>query len=242
MAVYDLEEQEKIDDLKAFWRRWGNAITYAIIAVCVAYIGVQGWRWYSAQQAEEAAVLYGAVASGARDKDLAKSRDALAQLTSKFAGSGYAPRAALLHAKLLWDNGDKAGAKTQLQWVVDRATDDELKAVARFRLAEALLDEKAFDQALATLDAKHPEPFTGLYADLRGDALAAAGRLEQARTAYQTALAKLDAKSAYRNYVQVKLDALGGPPAAAGTPTAAAVAAPAVQAVAPAPAQPTKAK
>lgn len=240
MAVYDLEEQEKIDDLKAFWRRWGNAITYAVIAVCVAYIGVQGWRWYSAQQAEEAAVLYSAVASGVRDKDLAKSRDAMAQLSSKFAGSGYAPRAALLHAKLLWDNGDKAGAKTQLQWVVDRATDEELKAVARFRLAEALLDEKAYDQALATLDAKHPEPFAGLYADLRGDALGAAGRPEEARAAYQIALAKLDPKSAYRNYVQVKLDALGGAPAVAAAP-AAAGAAPAAPA-APATAQPTKAK
>lgn len=245
MAVYDLEEQEKIDDLKAFWRRWGNAITYAVIAVCVAYIGVQGWRWYSAQQAEEAAVLYSAVASGVRDKDLAKSRDAMAQLSSKFAGSGYAPRAALLHAKLLWDNGDKAGAKTQLQWVVDRATDEELKAVARFRLAEALLDEKAYDQALATLDAKHPDPFAGVYADLRGDALVAAGRTADARTAYQTALAKLDAKSVYRNYVQVKLDSLGGamepapvvPAGSLGAPAAAVpapVAAPTVPAAAPA--------
>lgn len=229
MAAYDLEEQEKIDDLKAFWKRWGNAISAAIIAVCVAYIGVQGWRWWQAKQAEEAAVLYGAVASGARDKDANKARDAMAQLGAKFAGSGYAPRAALLYAKLLWDKGDKAGAKTQLQWVIDRASDDELKAVARFRLAEALLDEKAYDQALATLDAKHPDPFTGMFADLRGDALAAAGRTAEARTAYQTALAKLDAKSTYRNYVQVKLDALGGAatpapggstPAPAATPAA----------------------
>ena len=59
-----------------------------------------------------------------------------------------------------------------------------------------LLDDKQYDDALQTLDAKHDEPFAGLYADLRGDALAAAGRNAEARAAYQTALAKLDAEVA----------------------------------------------
>jgi predicted negative regulator of RcsB-dependent stress response len=234
MAVYDLEEQEKLDDLKAFWRRWGNAISAAVIAVCLTYIGVQGWRWYQNSQADEAAVLYGAVASAVRTSDVPKARDAMAQLAERFSRTGYAPRAALLYAKLAWDQGDKAGAKAQLQWVIDRAAEDELKQVARFRLAEALLDEKQYDQALATLDAKHAEPFAGLYADLRGDALAAAGRYDDAKVAYQTALAKLDAKSQYRNYVQVKLDSLPGgsaPAAQAGS----AAAAPAVPAAAAAP-------
>ena len=238
MAVYDLEEQDKIDDLKAFWRRWGNAISAAVIAVCVAFAGVQGWRWYQDRQANEAAVLYGAVAAGVRAKDVAKARDAMAQLADRFGGTGYAPRGALLYAKLAWDQGDKAGAKAQLQWVIDRAAEDELKQVARYRLAQALLDEKQFDRALATLDAKHDEPFAGLYADLRGDVLAVAGRSQDAKAAYQTALAKLDAKSPYRNYVQVKLDALpaGAAPAAGST----AAPAPAAAAAAPAPAPAAK--
>ena len=231
MAVYDLEEQEKIDDLKAFWRRWGNAISGAVIAVCLAYIGVQGWRWYQNKQAEEAAVLYGAVASAVRTADVPKARDAMGQLADRFGGTGYAPRGALLYAKLAWDQGDKAGAKAQLQWVIDRASEDELKQVARYRLAQALLDEKQFDRALATLDAKHDEPFAGLYADLRGDVLAAAGKTQEAKGAYQAALAKLDAKSQYRNFVQVKLDAL---PGGAATPGAGSAAAPAASAAPPA--------
>ena len=117
---------------------------------------------------------------------------------------------------MLWDGGDKAGARAQLGWVIDNAREDELKAVARYRLAEALLDDRQYDQALATLDAKHPDAFAGLFADLRGDALAAAGRADDARAAYALALAKLDAKSQYRTYVQVKLDSLGGAPPAAG--------------------------
>ena len=60
------------------------------------------------------------------------------------------------------------------------------------------------------LDAKHADAYAGLYADLRGDALAAAGRRDEARAAYQAAIAKLDAKTAYRQFVQVKLDSMGG--------------------------------
>jgi len=225
MAVYDIEEQEKLEDLKAFWARWGNLITGTVIAICVAYIAVQGWRWWQHKQAEDAAVLYGAVATAVRGNDVAKARDAAAQLATRFSGTGYAPRGALLYAKMLWDSGDKAGARSQLSWVIDNAREDELKAVARYRLAEALLDDKQYDGALATLDAKHPDAFAGLYADLRGDALAAAGRTAEAKAAYQAALAKLDTKSAYRNYVQVKLDALGGDGPAGGSTAAAPVSA-----------------
>jgi hypothetical protein len=140
----------------------------------------------------------------------------MATLRDQYGSTSYAPRGALLYAKQLWSAGDKAGAKAQLQWVIDRASDDDLKQVARYRLAEALLDEKNVDEALKVLDAKHADAYAGLYADLRGDALAAAGRNDEARAAYQVALAKLDAKTAYRNFVQVKLDSLGG--AIAGTP------------------------
>jgi len=236
MAVYDLEEQEKLDDLKAFWKRWGNLISGVVIAICLAYIGAQGWRWWQQKQAEEAAVLYGAVAGAVRGNDVAKARDAMGQLAARFAGTGYAPRAALLYARLLWDGNDKPGARAQLAWVIENAREDELKAVARYRLAEAQIDDRQYDQALATLDAKHPDAFAGLYADLRGDALASAGRTADARGAYQAALAKLDTKSPYRNYVQVKLDALGGEtPAAVGAAPAAATAPAAPAAAAPVP-------
>ena len=73
-----------------------------------------------------------------------------------------------------------------------------------------LLDDKQYDDALRTLDAKHDDAFAGIYADMRGDILAAAGRNAEARAAYQNALARLDPKSPYRSYVQVKLDAQGG--------------------------------
>ena len=135
------------------------------------------------------------------------------------ARAGNAPRGALVMAKILFDSGDATGAKAQLQWVIDRANETELKEIARYRMAELLLDEKKYDDALKVLDAKHGDAFAGLYADLRGDTLAAAGKPAEARAAYEVAYGKLDAKTPYRQYVQVKLESLGGTvPAAVPAP------------------------
>jgi predicted negative regulator of RcsB-dependent stress response len=223
MAVYDLEEQEQIEDLKAWWAQYGTYVATAVVTVAVIVIGVQGWRWYQASQAEKASVLYQAVSQAMHANDLAKAKDPATQLVTQYSGTAYAPRGAILYAKLLYDAGDKAGAKTQLQWAIDHSSEDELKAVARYRLAQVLLDEKAYDDALRALDAKTDDAFAALYADLKGDILAAAGKSADARASYQIAFTKLDEKSAYRPYLQAKLDSLGGPVAPqAATPAAAA--------------------
>jgi len=209
MAVYDLEEQQKIDELKSWWKQYGTYVSIAVIAICAVVIGVQGWRWYSRSQAEAASVLYGAVGQAVQSNDVAKARDAAAQLTDKYAATGYAPRAALLAAKLMFESGDKAGAKAQLAWVIERADEDELRQLARYRLAQVLVDEKNYDEAMRTLDARHDDSVAALYADLRGDILVAAGKPSEARVAYEAALAKLGPRANLRFLVQLKLDALG---------------------------------
>ena len=211
MPAYDLEEQEQIAAIKDWWRRYGNYVTTGVTVACVLIIGWQGWRYYHNSQAAQAGVLYSAIEQGLAKNDPAAIKDATDQLTAKYSGTGYAPRGALLAAKVAFEAGDRATAKLRLQWVIDNAKEDELRQLARLRLASVLLDEKQYDQALQTLDAKHDDAIDGLYADLRGDILTAAGKSAEARAAYQIALTKLDAKSPYRSYVQVKLDGLGGP-------------------------------
>jgi len=219
--AYDLEEQDQLEDLKAWWRQWGNTIAGVVIAVSVGVISVQGWRWWTQQQAMQAAAIYDAVNAAVRANDSAKAKDAMAQLADQFL------------AAQLFENGDGAGAKAQLAWVIDKSSEDELKQIARLRLAEVLLDEKQYNEALSVLDAKRDQPFSALYADARGDILAAAGRADEARNEYQTALAQLDSQSTYRNFVQLKLDAM---PQGAGTPARAGAApAPGAAATAPAP-------
>src|SRR5947199_4210583 len=108
MAVYDLEEQEKLDDLKAWWEQNSRYVSAAVVVVALIVIGVQGWRWYQRTQAEQASVLYQAVSQAAHANDVSKAKEPASQIVDRYARTAYAPRAALLYAKLLYDSGDKA--------------------------------------------------------------------------------------------------------------------------------------
>jgi predicted negative regulator of RcsB-dependent stress response len=72
-----------------------------------------------------------------------------------------------------------------------------------------LLDQKKHDEALQVLSAKPLDAYAPLYADLRGDVLAAQGKNAEARAAYEAALAKSEANSSYRRLIELKLDAVG---------------------------------
>lgn len=209
MAALDLQEQEQLDALKAWWKENGNKLLGVLLVLVVAMGGWRGWQYYQHKQASEAATLFAEFVKQLGSNDAKRVNDAAAMVMEKYASSGYAPRAALWAAQVNEQGKDMARAKTQLQWVIDHAGEDGLKGVARLRLAAVLLDEKKYDDALKLLGDKHPASFDGLYADLRGDILSAQGKKDEARSAYKLAYEKIDARSMYRNLIEMKLDALG---------------------------------
>ena len=209
MAVYDLEEQEQIAELKAWWKQYRSLVLLVVVAATVTLGGIQAWRYYQNRQAFEAGELYsqlqGAVGSGEQKK----AQDIAAVLVEKYPRTNYAAFAALAGARAAFDSGDATGARTRLQWAVENGRDDETRDIARLRLAAVLLDEKQYDAALKLLEVRQVDALSALYADLKGDVLVAQGRSNDARSAYQLALDKSDARSAYRALIQIKLDALG---------------------------------
>lgn len=207
--AYDLEEQEQIAVIKDWWSKYGRLVVAALLALVVGVAGTQGWRYYRNQQSSSAAILYGQLDTAEKSNEAKKVQDIAATLASSHAGTAYAGMAALRAAKSFAAANDLSNAKQRLQWVVDKARDEEMRDVARLRLAGVLFDENKHDEALKLLDAKHVAAFDGLYADLRGDILAAQNKRAEARAAYQTALEKTDPRSSYRQLIQLKLDAQG---------------------------------
>jgi predicted negative regulator of RcsB-dependent stress response len=210
MATLDLQEQEQLDALKAWWKENSRWVMTVLIVGLGSFIAVRGWHIWQGKQAQQAATLYASVVQQLGSNDPKRIDDATQAVVDKFGSTAYASRAQLLAAQASIQAKDDARAKSQLQWVVDHAPEDGLQNVARLKLASLLLDEKSYGDALKLLDAKHPESFEGLYADLKGDVLLAEGKKDEARAAYKLAFDKTDEKNSYRNLIQMKLDALGG--------------------------------
>lgn len=207
----DLEEQEQLAELKAWWRQHGNLIVTVVLAAAVAFAGWQGWRWYSASQTAQAAAVFDALAKAAQAGDAKALRDSAGTLIEGYPRTLYASMGALVAARFHFDRNDLKAAKAQLEWVIGRAPSEDFRDIARLRLAAILLDEKAPDEALKLLDAKHGAAYESQYAALRGDALLAKSQPAEARAAYQLALEKAGKEQgAFRESVRMRLEALGG--------------------------------
>jgi predicted negative regulator of RcsB-dependent stress response len=218
--AYDLEEQEQIANFKAFWNRFGNLISWVLIIALLGYAGYNFWNSHQRGQAAEASGLYDELVNAAQANDAARVKRITGDIESKYGSTAYGPMAALTAAKAAFDASDLKTAKEQLQWAIDHGN-DEYKSVARLRLSGVLLDEKAYDQALALLNGDFLPQFAAEVQDRKGDVLAAQNKLLEARTAYQAALDKMDKNHPGRQIVQIKLDAIGGAPAGAAPKAAA---------------------
>ncbi len=211
----DLEEQEQLAELKHFWSKYGNLITWALIVVFGTIAAYNGWNWWQRRQADQASALYDAVERAVKAKDLPQVQRALTDVRDQYGRTAYAQQAALLAAKALQDNGKDDEARATLAWVVDKASDEGYQALARLRLAALLADAKSYDDALKQLSVKFPSSFEALAADRRGDILTLQGKAGEARAEYQKALDGLGDQGEYRRLVEIKLTALGGEPAPA---------------------------
>jgi len=217
----DLQEQEQLDELKAFWKQYGNLITWLLTIILLAYAGWNGWNLWKRDQATKAGALYEELDRAAEAGDAAKTAQAFEDLKQRYPGTAAAQQGALLAAKVQQDRGQSERARAILNWVADSAVETEYRTIARLRLADLLLADKKFDDALKQLDGAQAPTFAGLVADRRGDVLQAQGKRDEAKAAYESAYKALDAKVDYRRLVEAKLTALGAAPAASAASGAA---------------------
>lgn len=206
--AYDLEEQEQLDEFKAWWKKHGKFATNIVLLALVAYAAWQGYQYYQVKKSSEASALYQAlVVTDSAKTDEVKSQSA--KLMEEFSGTPYAGRAAILAAKASLAANDTKQAKAQLEWASKNAKETAVKAVAHLQLAGILFEEKDYDTALKTLSNDVDKGFTGLNDDLKGDILLAQGKKDEAKKAYQSALENLDVQGQLHSYTRQKLESLG---------------------------------
>lgn len=211
----DLEEQEQLDQLKHFWKQYGNAITWALIVVLGTFAGWNFYQYWQRSQASQAAAMYDEVERVVKSADTAKIDRVFADIKDRFASTTYAQQAGLLVAKQYYSAGNVEAAKSALSWVADKSSDAGYQAIAKLRLAGVLMESKAFDEALKQLTGSFPANFEALVADRKGDILLLQGKKKEAIAEYSKAYKSFDERTDYRRLVEVKLNSLGVDPQSA---------------------------
>ena len=220
----DLEEQEQLDELKHFWKQYGNLITWALIVVLGAFAALNGYQYWQRSQAMQASALYEEIDRAVQAGDTARLDRSLADMKDRFGGTNYAQQGGLLAAKAYYDKGNIDASSAALAWVAGKSSDAGYQAVARLRLSGLLLEKKAYAEALQQLAGEFPKDFAPLAADRRGDILMAEGKTTEAKAEYEKAYKGLDERDEYRRLVEVKLNALGVDPGAGQAKAVVAVA------------------
>lgn len=205
MQDFETEEQQ-VEAVKKWLKENASSL---LIGLAIGGFSLGGWNFYQQTQYQhgvEASDMYVALvaqveASSASELDLASAD----KLQAGYADTPYAALSAMAVAKHEIAAGNNEQAASRLQWVVDNAIDEEMVYVAQLRLARLMIAQEEYDRAEALLSVKHSAAFDALYEELKGDMFVAKGELEQARIAYDKAIASGNSS----HWLQLKRQDLG---------------------------------
>jgi predicted negative regulator of RcsB-dependent stress response len=204
--VDDLQsEKEQLEEMRAWWSEYGR---YVIAGVVIAVGLLFGFNQHQSNKVTaemEASVLYETLGGHVADGDLDAAETVADELASNYANTAYAAQSKLAMARLYMDKNRDQDAADVLAALIEMRGNKALRYVGRLRLARVLLYQDKAQEVIDLLADQDDNPaFTGLYAEVRGDAYAALGQVAEAGDAYRIALADTS-QTVSRGLVQMKL-------------------------------------
>lgn len=206
MAFEVLDEHEQGEQVQKWLRENALSILIGIGLGLVLLFGWQQWRTHRAQHQMDAAVQYDALSANVTKKDYDATKAIAAKLKSDYVDTPYAVLAAMREADIATERGDTESAHNALDWAWQHAGLDALKTIAGLNLARVQIAQTKAQDALDLIDKLPKNGFDASTSELRGDALVALGRKDEARSAYTDALTHLDPNAPNRAFVEMKLN------------------------------------
>ncbi|WP_111413447.1 YfgM family protein [Billgrantia lactosivorans] len=202
-------EEEQLEAIKRWWKENGTSLIAGVAIAIAGVVGWNAWQNYQDNQAQAASMRYQELVNLADDGETADARGLVEEITDSHGRTLYADLARLIDAGLAVEEGDLGEARRALEAVIESSGRAYLQGLARVRLARLQVADGDAEAALDTLARDVPAALAAQQADVRGDALHALGRDDEARQAWQEALAVAEQRNQPIYGVQLKLDDLG---------------------------------
>ncbi|MDF2690455.1 MAG: hypothetical protein K0S29_310 [Gammaproteobacteria bacterium] len=186
-----LNDQELIDSLGRWWKKYGN---YIVVVVLSAAVAIAVWRyWENVQDSkrDSASAYYQLLLNDVANKQTSSAVSQANFIIQNFPDTGYANMAELFLAQTEVSQNNLNAAQQQLQVVVKQNAAGPFHDIASLRLARVDLALQQ-PQAALNLLANVPAGYEVSYNLSRGDAYAQMQQYKQAYLSYQTALNAAD--------------------------------------------------
>lgn len=203
MAIDDLLDEHEQSERVRKWLR-ENALGL-IGGVGLGLAAVYGYFWWGDRQDAERLKASDQYQTVVQELKASKLKEAQAK-TGELKDTAFAALAALDVAKAQLDAGKRDDAIATLR--AAKTTDSMVAPIIEQRLARLLIDAGKHEEALGLLKSADD----AISHEVRGDALFALGRKDQARDAYNKALGLLDVAAPQRRLLELKLTQAGGTP------------------------------
>ncbi len=200
----DQSEEEQLERLKDWWSRNGKFLIAGLVIGLAAVVGTRLWSDARNTAAEAASQQYERLLGMIEKGDFEQAEQTAGTLLTEYSATPYASLAKLMLARLNVEKGDLVAAAAFLRQVMDGAEQEEIRQIARLRLARVLLAEGKIDAAGSVIEGAD----SAIQADaeiIRGDIYLAQGKSSEARAAYERAMT-LGAGN--QRLLQMKLDDL----------------------------------
>jgi predicted negative regulator of RcsB-dependent stress response len=202
----DLEQQEQLAALKAFWatnRKW---ITSTLVILVLVSVSTTSWKYYKESRLLQASKLLSSLNDSVEAQKFDDAILITNELEKNYNNYPHRGLAGLILSKALVFEDRQPEAEAQLRKLL--SIDSDVSWVARVRLAGLLLDMNKPAEALDLLPEKIPVVWLGIVSDRRGDVLMALGKKNEARSAWLRALdgyGKAGSAGIASNMIKMKL-------------------------------------
>lgn len=199
-------EEEQVEAIKRWWKENGKAVITGLVLGIAIIAGYRYWTNARMNSAAAASEIYAVMLQAEQNQNMDEVLKLAQQLQQTYSSTSYAVLAAFHVASHRVATADFTAAETTLRWALDNAGNDEMAALARFRLARVLTELKKYDEALSMVQDRQPAGYESLYNEVLGDIQLAKGNMQAASDAYNKALTGLNPGDMRQNNLRMKID------------------------------------
>ena len=200
----NLTDQQQAELIKNWLKENSKFLMGGLVLVISGFFGVQFLQQNKLKEAEMASQLYSEIEFAVKQQRLTQAQTLLQKMDNDYANTPYQDQGHLFMAKLFMDSVDYENAILQLEFLIDNATDESFKHIARIRIARIKLQQNLYDEALQILETESMGSFEAKYEETKGDIFAKKGEYPEAQAAYLKALDLLLPGQFDYEYIQMK--------------------------------------